>query len=124
MTIAVEKRMSRRRENWAASLSASATLDWWQRIVGKFLRFAGRIADQLRMAGRENRFEGGRIMSPSHPIQVDLAGMRVELMEFVRVLNIGDRIRVFCDDGVLVAEKVSQTQLRIIQAETTAEGIH
>jgi hypothetical protein len=39
-------------------------------------------------------------------------------------LNIGDRIRLFCDDGVLVAEKVSQTQLRIIQAETVAEGVH
>src|SRR5215471_12869109 len=124
MTIAVEKRMSKRSENWAASLSASATLDWCQRLVGKFLLLAGRIADQLRMAGRKNRFEVGRIMSPSHPIQVDLAGMRVELMEFVRTLNIGDRVRMFCDDGVLVAEKISQTQLRIIQAETMAEGVH
>jgi hypothetical protein len=116
--------MSKRSENWTASLSASATLDWCQRIVGKFLRFAGRIADQLRMAGKEKRFEVGRIMSHSHPVQVDLAGKRVELREFVRILNIGDRIRVFCDDGVLVAEKVSQTQLRIIQAERIAEGVH
>jgi len=116
--------MSKRSGNWAASLSTSATLNWCQRIVGKFLRFTGRIADQLRMAGRENRFELGRIMNPSHPIHVDLAGKRVELMEFVRVLNIGDRIRLFCDDGVLIAEKVSQTQLRIIQAEKVAAGVH
>jgi len=124
MTITVEKRMSKRSKNWAASLSASATLDWWKRIVGKFLRFAGRIADQLRMAGKEKRFEVGRIMSDSHSIQVDLAGKRLELTEFVRVLNIGDRIRVFCDDGVLLAEKISQTQLRIIRAEGIAEGVH
>ena len=63
-------------------------------------------------------------MSPSHPIHLELAGKRVELMEFARGLNIGDRIRVFCDDGVLVAEKVSQTQLRIIQAATMTEGVH
>ena len=116
--------MSKRSENWAASLSASATLDWCQRILAKFLRFAGRIGDQSRAARREDRIEVGPVMSPSHPIHLELAGKRVELMEFARGLNIGDRIRVFCDDGVLVAEKVSQTQLRIIQAATMTEGVH
>jgi len=36
----------------------------------------------------------------------------MEFEEVVKVLNIGDRIRVLCDDGVVVAEKISQTQFR------------
>jgi hypothetical protein len=45
----------------------------------------------------------------------------VELRKFTKTLNIGDRIRVLCDDGLLVAEKVSETQFKVIQTETMAE---
>jgi hypothetical protein len=46
--------------------------------------------------------------------EVNVCGERVELKEFVKVLRIGDRIRVFCDDAVFVAEKISQTQFELI----------
>jgi hypothetical protein len=116
--------MSKRRGIWAPGLTLSAARDWCKRALAKYQRFAGKIANQLRPVGRENRLEVGRVLSASHPMRIDLGGNCVELGEFVQVLNIGDRIRVLCDDGVLVAEKISQTQLKVIQAERMAEIVH
>jgi hypothetical protein len=48
----------------------------------------------------------------------------VALPEFIKTLSIGDRIRVFCDDGVVVAEKISQTQFKEIYVEVMAELVH
>jgi hypothetical protein len=76
------------------------------------------------MVRRENQFEVARVMNVSHPLDVDFAGERVELREFAKVLSIGDRIRVLCDDGVLVAEKISQTQFKLIHTETMTELVH
>jgi hypothetical protein len=76
------------------------------------------------MVGRRKQFEVTEVMKVSPPFHADFAGMRVELKEFTRELSIGDRIRVLCDDGVLVAEKVSETQFRVIHAQTTAELVH
>jgi len=116
--------MPEKRGIWAVGLPLSAVLDWYKRTVGRYRRFAGRIADQLRMVGRENQFEVARVMDVSHPFHADCAGKRVELSEFIKVLSIGDRIRVLCDDGVLVAEKISETQIKVIYAETMAELVH
>jgi hypothetical protein len=102
----------------------SAVLDWCKRTAGKYRRFAGSIADQLRMVGRENQLDVARVMNVSQPLHVDFAGERVELREFAKVLRIGDRIRVLCDDGVLVAEKISQTQFKLIHAETMTDLVH
>ena len=102
----------------------SAVLDWCKRTAGKYRRFAGSIADQLRMVGRENQFDVARVLNVSHPLHADFAGERVELREFAKVSSIGDRIRVLCDDGVLVAEKISQTQFKEIQAETMTDLVH
>ena len=55
---------------------------------------------------------------------VDFAGKPAELTEFIKALSIGDRIRVFCYDGVVVAKKISQTQFKEIHAETMAESVH
>jgi len=63
-------------------------------------------------------------MNGSHPLNVGFAGKSVELREVTKVLRIGDRIRVLCDDGVLVAEKISETQFKLIHAETMAELVH
>jgi TusA-related sulfurtransferase len=48
----------------------------------------------------------------------------MELEEAVKVLNIGDRIRVLCDDGVVVAEKVSETQFELIHYQMISDSIH
>jgi hypothetical protein len=116
--------MSKKSGIWAVGLPLSAVLDWCKRTAGKYRRFAGSIADQLRMVGRENQFEVARVMNVRHPLHVDFAGQRVEFREFAKVLSIGDRIRVLCDDGVLVAEKSSHTQFKVIHAETMAELVH
>ena len=76
------------------------------------------------MVGRENQSEVARVVNVSHPAHVDFARKSVELRELTKVLRIGDRIRVFCDDGVLVAEKISETEFKLIHAETMAELVH
>jgi hypothetical protein len=124
LTAAVETGMSRKRGTWAVRGPLSAVLDLCKRVADRCRWFAGRIADQLRMAGRENQLEAVRVVNVNHPLHVDFAGKPVELLEFVKGLGIGDRIRVFCDDGVVVAEKISQTQFKEIHAETMAELIH
>ena len=115
--------MSKKREICAVGLPLSAVLDWHKTTAGSYRRFAGRIAE-LRMVGRENQFEVARVMNVSHLLHADFAGKRVELREFTKVLSIGDRIRLLCDDGVLVAEKISETQLKVIHAETMSELVH
>jgi hypothetical protein len=116
--------MSKKCGIWAVGMPLSAVLDLFKRTADRCRRFAGRFADQLRMAGQGNQLEVVGVMNVSHPLQVDFAGKPVELREFIKVLSIGDRIRVFCDDGVVVAEKVSQTQFKEIHAETVAELVH
>jgi hypothetical protein len=63
-------------------------------------------------------------MNVSHPLHVDFAGKPVALTEFIKTLNIGDRIRVFCDDGVVVAEEIAQTQFKEIRVEMMARLVH
>jgi hypothetical protein len=109
---------------WGVGLSQSTVLDWCKRTAGRYRRFARRIADQLRMAGRENQFEVARVMNVNHALHADFGGKRVELGEFIKVMSIGDRLRVLCDDGLLVAEKTSETQFKLIHAETMTELVH
>jgi hypothetical protein len=109
--------MSKKRGIWAVGVPLSAVLNLCKKTADRCRRFAGRIADQLRMAGQENRLEVARVMNVSHPFQVDFAGKPVELSEFIKVLSIGDRIRLLCDDGLLVAEKISETQCKVIHSE-------
>ena len=116
--------MSIKRRIWVVGLRLSAVLDWCKRTAGKYRRFAGSIADPLRLVGRENQFEVAPVINVSHPLHADFAGKRVELRECTKALSIGDRIRVLCDDGVLVAEKISETQFKVIHAETMTELVH
>lgn len=116
--------MSKKYEIRAVGAPLSAVLDLCKRAADRCRRFANRIADQFRMARREDRIEVARVLKASHPIQADFTGKAVDLKEFVKTLNIGDRIRVFCDDGIVLAEKISQTQFREINAETMSEMVH
>jgi hypothetical protein len=116
--------MSKKRGIWDAGMRLSGVLEWYKRTAGKYQQFVGRISNQLRMVGRENRFEVQPIMNVSHPLHADFSGKPIELREFTKLLRVGDRFRMFCDDGVLIAEKISQTQIEIIHAETMAELVH
>jgi hypothetical protein len=59
----------------------SAMLDLRKRAADRCRRFAGRIADQFRMAGRENQLKVARVMNVSHPLQVDFAGKPVSVTD-------------------------------------------
>jgi hypothetical protein len=76
------------------------------------------------MVGQENQSDATRGVNVTPPVHVDLAGKSVELRELTKALRIGDRVRVFCDDGILVAEKISETQFELIQAEPMAQLVH
>ena len=58
------------------------------------------------------------------PSQAEYCVGPMELEKFIKILGIGDRIRVFCDDGVLVAEKVSQTQFKLIDCQVMSESVN
>jgi len=62
-------------------------------------------------------------MSIKHSLQVDFCGERIELKEFIKLLRIGERIRVFCDDGVFVAEKISETQFELIDCQMISKFV-
>jgi hypothetical protein len=110
--------MSQKRRIWAVGSPLSAVLAW-------FNRTAGRIADQLQMIGRTDQLQvTPLVVDFSRTLHADYAGKRVELREFTKVLNIGDRMRVLCDDGVLVAEKISRTQFKVIHTEAMAKLVH
>jgi hypothetical protein len=124
LTAVAETRMSKTFGIWAVSLPLSAVLNWCKRAAGRYRQLARRIAHQLGMVGRRKQFEATEVIKVSPPFHADFAGSSLELREFTRVLSIGDRIRVLCDDGVLVAEKVSETQFRVIHAQAMAELVH
>ena len=114
--------MARRRGLGIFGLPLSTMLDWCKRTAARYRRFAG--AGQLRIVGREDQFESAQSAKSSQPLYVDFDGDRVELNEFIKILRIGDRIRVFCNDGVLVAEKISHQQLKLIHVRTMSELVH
>jgi hypothetical protein len=116
--------MSKKLGIWAVGLPLFAVLNWCMRTAGRYRRLARRIACQLRMIGRRKQFEVKEVIKVSPSFHADFAGSPLEFREFTRVLSIGDRIRVLCDDGVLVAEKVSETQFRVIHAQAMAELVH
>jgi hypothetical protein len=116
--------MSKKFGIWAVGLPLSAMLNWYRRAAGRYRALARKIAGQLRMVGRGKQFEAAEVKKVNPPFHADFAGSPLELREFARVMSIGDRIRVLCDDGVLVAEKISETQFRVIHAQAMAELVH
>lgn len=44
----------------------------------------------------------------------------MELGQLAKALKIGDRVRVHCNDGLLVAEKISESQFQLIDAQPIA----
>jgi hypothetical protein len=110
--------MSKRRGIWA-SLPLAA-LDWCKKTAGRYWRFAGGRVWSITDGRRADEFEASL---PKNPVHVDFCGERIELREFIKVLSIGDRIRLLCDDGLLVAEKISETQCKIIHSEMVGKLI-
>lgn len=102
----------------------SAMLDWCKRIAGIYWQFASGIAARSRNLGRENRFEVARPLNESKMLRVEFDEGLARITEFTEVMRIGDRIRAFCNDGVIEAEKISPTRFKVIYAVETAKSIH
>lgn len=89
--------MSKGRGVWRISLPLAAMLHWFKRNLRSFGGL-GRRRGQFEVVRQTNEES-------------------IELQEFIKVLNVGDRIRVLCDDGLLVAEKISETQFELIHSQ-------
>jgi hypothetical protein len=84
----------------------AAVSDWFKRTAGR-----------LRIAGQEKQSQVAQVSCPVH---VNFIGNSVELGQLAKALKIGDRVRVYCNDGLLVAEKISETQFQLIDAQPIA----
>jgi hypothetical protein len=115
--------MSKRWQISGSGSLLSAIVDWFKSTTDRYWSFTGGIERRSQIVGRENNFGVARPMHASETVQVDLAGGLVEFKEFIKVLRIGDRVRAYCDDGVIEAEKISPTRFKLIYAVETTELI-
>ena len=69
-------------------------------------------------------FEHARLASAEYRFDVDFTGHRADFQDLMDALSIGDRLRVLCADGVLVAEKISQRRFKLIHSEMISKLIH
>lgn len=114
--------MSKRSGTWGVRLSLSSALCWFKIFTNRSLTFA----DRLVCFGERrpnDEFEDIPEANRQQSFKIEFYGDRLELRELTEVLRIGDRVRLFCDDGVLVAEKISRTQLKIIHSQPVVERI-
>lgn len=115
--------MSKKHEISRISLSMSAVLDRCKRTASKYWRVVSKIvgAKPLR---QQNHLVVTPPQNAIHELQLGTCHSPVELKEVAEVLSIGDRIRVFCDDGVVLAEKISPTQFKLIDCQMLPESVH
>jgi len=90
-----------------------AALDWCKKAAGRYWRFAGGI---IRLITFGRRYDEFAVSQANNSVQVEFCGESIELREFIKILSIGDRVRLLCDDGLLVAEKISETQYKVIHS--------
>jgi hypothetical protein len=114
--------MSRRRGvPRRSSLRLSVVLNWFEKA---YKRCLGSVVSSAIEDHRRDPSEVALPTNIGQGIEVDFCGKRIELRKLTRLLSVGDRIRILCDDGVLVAEKVSPTQFKLIQSQTAGELVH
>jgi len=111
-----ESKMPKEREIPAVNSPLSAVSDRCKRIADGFRRFAVGIVRSIT----ERRQEPQSDVAPA----VSIAHENIELKESLKLLRIGDRLRVFCNDGVLELEKTSQTQFKLVHSQAITELVH
>lgn len=116
--------MSKKYGMWSFSSSPRVALDRCKRAASRNLSRTRGVTFPTADDHSDEQSEVGSLTKVRHRLQVDLAGDRMEFDQFLQNLCIGDRVRVLCDDGVLVAEKISQTQFELIHSETISQFIH
>jgi hypothetical protein len=108
--------MSKEREIPTVSSPLSAVSDRCKRIADRFRRFAAGIVHSITERRQEPQFDVAQAVSLVHE--------DIELAESVKLLRIGDRLRVFCNDGILVVEKISQTHVKLVHSQAMTELVH
>jgi len=105
--------MSKRRRVSVIGLPLAAMLNWFKSNVRRCGQDLLGMLASIKDGRRRDQFDVAR------PADEE----RIELEEFIKILNIGDRIRVLCDDGLLVAEKVSETQFELIHSQMMSKRV-
>jgi len=106
--------MSKRRGTSGISLLLSALIDSCKKTVKRYSQVVSGKARPTSGSRQSDGFEHPRAVNVTRPSRMDFCGEGVELEEITRLLTVGDRIRVLCDDGVITAEKISETQFKLI----------
>jgi hypothetical protein len=117
--------MSKRRGNWRINLFLPVALDMCKTRAGRSWQFFRRVFRSITARIRHDHLKPDLIADVNDSLLTNSSCQQnMELEEAVKVLNIGDRIRVLCDDGVVVAEKVSETQFELIHYQMISDSIH
>lgn len=116
--------MSARRGISSIGLLVSAMLDRCKRAAARYWRWVSRIVCPGVCGHGSDPFESMGPVNVGQPPGIGFYGQDIELKELIRMLTIGDRIRILCDDGFLVAEKISQTQLKLIDSQKMPRFVH
>jgi len=99
-------------------------LEVWQRTVSVFQRFAVGVVGQSDTLRKANSSAVARPTSDFKTVEVELRGGIAEFEQFTKAMRIGDRVRAFCTDGVIEAQKVSATRFKVIYEVQTTGPIH
>ena len=116
--------MAERRGISSVGLLLSAMLDRCKRTAARYWQCVSGIVRPTVGGHGSDPFESVRPVNVGQPPQIDFCGEDIELKELISMLTIGDRIRILCDDGVLVAEKISQTQFKLIDSQRMSKLVH
>lgn len=95
-------------------LALSRALDRCKRTADRYWRFAGGMFRSITARRRHDQLE----------VQIGSCQHLIKFNELTNVLRVGERIQVLCDDGVIVAEKISQTQFKLIHCQAMSELVH
>ena len=106
--------MSKERGIWRLGLALSTALDRCKRIAGRYWRFAGGTFRSTTARRRPDQLE----------VPIGSCQQLIKFNELIGVLRVGERIQVLCDDGVIVAEKISHTQFKLIHCQAMSELVH
>lgn len=116
--------MSERRGISSIGLLVSAMLGRCKRTAAGYWRWVSRIVCPRVGGHGSDPVETMRPVNVGQLPGIGFSGEDIALKELIRMLTIGERIRILCDDGVLVAEKISQTQFKLIDSQRMSKFVH
>jgi hypothetical protein len=111
-----ESKMPKEREIPTMNSPLSSVSERCKRIKDRFRRCAVGIVRSITGRRPETQLDVEQA--------VRIVYENIELKESLKLLRIGDRLRVTCNDGMLVVEKISQTQVKLVHSQAISELVH